>query len=123
MSEPLRDLWGVGNNDVFAVGLDSLILRYSGQWRRVRNNGAEELPSTFMFGVSGLNGNDVTIVGWRGVIARFDGESWFAEPSGVDKDLRGIWVDPVSEVAFAVGVSGLVIRRDPPPPDPMVPME
>ncbi len=116
--EPLRDLWGPATNDVFAVGLGTLILRYGGQWRRIRNDGADELPNTFLFGVSGTAGDDVTVVGWKGIVARYDGTAWFVEETGVESDLRGVWVDPVTEVAYAVGARGLIIRRDPPPPDP-----
>lgn len=119
VSEPLRDLWGPSTNDVFAVGLGSLILRYGGQWRRVRDDGAEELPSTFLFGVSGTGGDDVTVVGWKGIAARYDGEAWVVEPTGTNKDLRGVWVDPETGAAFAVGASGLVLRRNPPPPEPV----
>lgn len=116
VSTPLRALWGTGNNNVFAVGLDSLILRFNGGWQRVRNNGADELPKRFLFGVSGTGGNDITIVGWDGLIVRYDGESWFQEVTFEERDFRAIWVDPVTQVAYAVGASGMVMRRDPPPP-------
>lgn len=117
VSEPLRGIWGTGNNNVYAVGLDSLIMRFDGNWRPVRNQGADELPRVFLFGIDGLAGDDITIVGWRGVAIRFDGEAWLAEPTGVEADLRDVWIDPVTEVAYAVGASGTIIRRDPPPPE------
>jgi hypothetical protein len=116
IAEPLRGIWGAGNSNVFAVGLDALILHYTGEWRRIQNNGAGELPRVFFFGIDGIPGEEITIVGWRGVVARFDGSTWFAEPSGIEADLRDVWIDPVTKVAYAVGASGTVIRRDPPPP-------
>jgi hypothetical protein len=123
VSTPLRDLWGVASNDVFAVGLDSLIMRFNGGWRRVRNDGADELPRRFLFGISGLNGSDITIVGWDGLIVRYLDGAWFQEVTLEERDFRSVWVDPVSEVAFAVGASGMIMRRDPPPPpeDMMMP--
>ena len=122
VSTPLRDLWGTGNNNVFAVGLDALILRYGGEWRRIRADGADELPKKFLFGISGLNNDDITVVGWDGLIARYNGNQWFPEPTGEDRDFRAVWVDPVTETAFAVGASGMIMRREPPPPpeDPMM---
>lgn len=116
ISAPLRGLWGTGNNNVYAVGLDGLILRYNNGWRIVRNDGAEELPAIFFFGISGINNDDITVAGWRGVVARRLGGAWFVEQTDIEEDLRGVWVDPETQIAFAVGASGTIIRRDPPPP-------
>lgn len=123
ISEPLRGIWGTGNNNVYAVGLDSLILRFrDGQWQVVRNNGAGILPSVFFFDVMGLGGGDISIAAWRGVMARFQNGEWFTERTDVEIDLRGIWIDRETEIAWAVGASGLILRRDPPPePDAGMP--
>ncbi|MEO1336265.1 MAG: hypothetical protein AAFV29_11510, partial [Myxococcota bacterium] len=113
ISDPLRGVWGTGNNNVYAVGLDGLILRFSGgQWRRVSNNGADALPAVFLFGVAGTGGNDITIVGWQGTVARFDGDSWVVEETDSTVDLRDVWVDTATDAAFAVGASGTVLQRD-----------
>ena len=113
VSDPLRGIWGAANDDVYAVGLDTLILRYSGRWRRLTDNGADALPSAFLFGVWGTSAADITAVGWGGTaVRRIDGE-WFEEETGTETDLRGVWVDPQSCIAFAVGASGLVLRRTP----------
>lgn len=122
ISAPLRGLWGTGNNNVYAVGLEGLILRFSGEWRVIRNNGADELPKAFLFGIDGAAGDDITIVGWRGVVARFLDGQWTEEDSMVETDLRDVWVDQETGVAYAVGASGTVIRRDPPPPPEEMPM-
>ncbi|MBK8014456.1 MAG: hypothetical protein IPK13_24290 [Deltaproteobacteria bacterium] len=116
ISDPLRGIWGTQAQNVYTVGLESLILRYNGSWNRVRNNGADTLPTAFLFGVSGVNGNDITVVGWRGTVFRFKDGAWRQEWVPTDQDLRAVWVDPVSEVAYAVGATGTIIRRDPPPP-------
>ena len=117
ISDPLRGVWGTGDNNVYAVGLDGLILRFSGgQWRRVRDNAADELPSVFLFGVSGKAGNDIAVVGWRGTAIRFDGRSWTVEATDSDVDLRDVWVDTSTDAAFAVGASGTVLQRDYTPP-------
>lgn len=121
VSEPLRGIWGTANDNVYVVGLDSLILRYSGQWRRVVNNGASDVPRTFLFGVWGRNSEDITLVGWSGVaIRRLDG-AWIAEDTTVKSDLRGVWVDAETGLTFAVGSAGTVLRREEPPEE--TPME
>lgn len=113
ISDPLRGIWGTGNNSVYAVGLDGIILRFSGrQSQRVRNNGADELPAAFLFGVSGQNEDAIAVVGWRGTAIWFDGEAWAVEPTDVDADLRDVWVDTATNAAFAVGASGAVLKRD-----------
>lgn len=116
-SEPLRGVFGFAHDHVYAVGLDGLILRYTNQWRRVVSDGADRLPRTFLFGVAGRGPDELTVVGWRGVAAHFDGESWARQGTGTDRDLRAIWVDPETGAAFAVGAGGLVLRRAPPPPE------
>ena len=112
ISDPLRGVWGTGNNNVYAVGLDGLILRFrQGQWRRVTDDGADELPSAFLFGIDGRAGNDITIVGWQGTVVHFDGQ-WRLEPSDSDVDLRDVWVATSTDAAYAVGAAGTVLRRD-----------
>ncbi|NJK89637.1 MAG: hypothetical protein HC923_09675 [Myxococcales bacterium] len=131
-AEPLRGVWGTGNTNVYGVGLDSIILRYTDQWRRVTNNGADELPTTFLFGIHGRGGNDFLVVGWRGVALHFDGR-WRAEVTTVDSDLRSVWMapkflafpeepdSPEVDIAFAVGTSGTILRRQLPLPEPTPP--
>lgn len=132
IAEPLRGVWGTGNNNVYAVGLDSTILRFrNGQWRRVREDGADDLPVTFLFGVDGRGGNNILAVGWRGVTARFNGR-WVREVSQTAFDLRDVWVAPRVQVepypdelpdvtvnvdvAYAAGVAGTILRRQDPIP-------
>jgi len=127
-SEPLRGVWGTANDNVYTVGLDSLILRFTNQWRRIRDNGAEDVPTTFLFGIHGRRGNDFMVVGWRGIALHFDGR-WNVENTFADADLRSVWMaprvpafpeDPASpdlDVAFAVGTSGTVLRRELPLPE------
>ncbi len=114
-SAPLRGIWGENDGNVFAVGLESLILNYQGEWRRIRDNGAEDLPNVFFFGIDGLDSGDITIVGWRGTAVRYQSGTWFVEGTTVDADLRSVWIDPETNVAWAVGASGTVIKRPVPP--------
>lgn len=112
ISDPLVGVWG-GGGGVYAVGLDSLLLRFDGsQWRRANLEG---LPRVFLMDADGLGG-DITIVGWRGTVLRTGPDGWFAERTDINADLRGVWIDPITEVAWAVGASGTILRRDPPPP-------
>lgn len=57
-----------------------------------------------------LNANAVVAVGDRGEVLRWNGSSWFFEPTFITTNLRG--VDLVSaSLAFLVGDSGLVMRN------------
>ncbi|MCK6546009.1 hypothetical protein L6R52_09080 [Myxococcota bacterium] len=117
VNQPLRGVFGFPGGPVYTVGLDSLILRWTGEWRRVTDDGARELPNAFFFDVAGASPDDLTVVGWRGVIARYLNGTWTVEPSGTTVDLRALWIDPTTGTAFAVGASGTMLRRDPPPID------
>lgn len=114
VNEPLRGAWGVAGGPVFAVGLDGIILRFAGEWRRVTDDGARELPRAFYFDIDGLSTEDITVVGWRGVAVRRFGGGWAVEPTGTERDLRGVWVDRETGVAYAVGATGTILRRDVP---------
>jgi hypothetical protein len=133
IAEPLRGVWGTGNGNVYAVGLDSIILRFrNGQWQRQRDDGIAELPTTFLFGIDGRGNNDFLIVGWRGVAIRRAGGRYVREETSVDVDLRDVWVAPIEriepypeelpevevavDVAFAAGTNGTILRRQPPLP-------
>lgn len=117
VSEPLRGIWGpFGGGPIYTVGLEGLILSFEGgQWGRIRGSDEDPIPNAFLFDIDGRNGGDITVVGWRGVVVRYYEGRWFREETGIDRDLRGVWVDPETGAAFAVGASGTVIRRDPPP--------
>ncbi len=116
VSDPLRGVWGTGNNNVITVGLERLVLRFSNRWRRVDPDDLVTIPRVFFMDVSGTSQDDVTVVGWQGTVARFDGESWVREVTEVEQDLRGVWSDPATGLTFAVGSQGTILRRDPPPP-------
>ncbi len=115
LSTPLRGVFSLANNLVYSVGLDGLVLRYTNRWRKANEEGVEELPNVFLFGVHGNAPENVYAVGWRGVAVHFDGETWTIERTGIDTDLRSVWVDPVTGTAFAVGAAGTIIRRIPDP--------
>jgi photosystem II stability/assembly factor-like uncharacterized protein len=113
ISEPLVGVWGPNGSEIFAVGLDSLLLQFDGnQWRR---RSLEGLPRVFLMEAYGLGG-DITIVGWRGTILRRGPDGYIQERTDVTSDLRAVWIDPETEIAWAVGASGTVLRRTPPPP-------
>ncbi|MGF1511749.1 MAG: hypothetical protein ACFB9M_19815 [Myxococcota bacterium] len=135
IEEPLRGIWGTGNNNIFAVGLQSTILELQGsEWRRITNRGADDIPVTFLFGIHGRGGNDVYIVGWQGVAVRFNGGRYEVEDTTVEADLRDVWTAPIErvqltedfaydrDVVFAVGANGTILRREPPPPEPPEPL-
>src|SRR5262249_39573345 len=115
VNEALRGVWGPNGGTIYTVGLDALILRFqNGEGRRITNNRAARLPHQFCFDIDGTASDDITIVGWGGTAVRFLGGQWITEDTGTTKDLRAVWIDRTTLVAFAVGADGTVLRRDPP---------
>lgn len=116
--DPLHGVWGsIGGGPLYAVGLGGLVLGFdNGQWRRIRGENDDSIPNVFLSDIDGLSGSDITVVGWRGIAVRFLNGQWYKEETGIVSDLRGVWVDPETGTAFAVGAHGTIIRRDPPPP-------
>lgn len=109
---PVRSAWGPNPNNVFAVGLDSLILRFrGGNWTVIRNQGADELPVEFLQDVHGRGGPELLVVGWRGFVAHFR-DGWEAEEVPTDRDLRSVWMAEDADVSFIVGAEGTILRRD-----------
>ena len=106
-SIPLRGVWGPSRNEVFTVGLEGIVLRFTNRWRR----DGSDLPDTFMFGIWGQHGDDITAVGWNGTIARRREDTWTVERSGTSIDLRDVWVDAQTGFAIAVGARGTILTR------------
>lgn len=103
-SAALRAVW-MGDGAVFAVGDGGTILLRNGTtWSAMESGTAVAL-----FGVYGTSGEDVYAVGEIGTVLHYDGTAWSAVDSGTDLDLRAVWAGG-GEV-FAVGPSGLVLRR------------
>ena len=101
----LNDVY-VGPMGTFAVGEEATILEYKNEeWVRVATN----LGITTHF--HGIDGDDqaVWVVGEKGRIAKYDGDAWSLQDSGVSANLWAIWVD-TSGVPFIVGTNGTALR-------------
>jgi hypothetical protein len=64
--------------------------------------------------VFGTSGNDVFAVGCDSIV-HYDGDAWTwsAIPVNYPACLHGVWADPVSKEAFAVGDAGLILHYTP----------
>ena len=97
VSSELRDVWGSGPGDVFAVGLDNLILHSA-------NDGAtwaaRACPPGNFLGVGG-SGPDVFAVGLAGGILHSgnDGGAWAAQTSGTTQHLFAVRRDRAQRCA------------------------
>lgn len=100
-SQGLRGVWGSGSNSVYAVGLGSTILHYSGvgTWTSMLVPPGAELND-----VHGTGENDIWAVGWNGTILhRFDGGLWEkVDGIATDLHLHAVWAIS-SANAWAVG--------------------
>lgn len=96
------DLYGVFSvsaSEVFAVGADGTLLRYSGAW------GAETSPTTqTLYAVWATAGGQAFAVGAGGTLLHRDGAAWTAIPSPTTVPLTGVWGSTSSDV-WAVGGS------------------
>lgn len=96
----LRDVWGSGGNDLFAVGDDGTILHYDGSSWATMYSGLEGSLRN-LHGVWGSGSKDVYAVGDWGTIWHYDGTSW--DPWTVyypSNDLTGVWGTGSNNVYF-----------------------
>ncbi|MDM8549267.1 hypothetical protein QUF72_04280 [Desulfobacterales bacterium HSG2] len=104
----LRDVWGSGYSDVFAVGWRGTILHYDGtEWAEMHHGLAE---SVLLEGVWGSSGTDVFAVGYDAAILHYNGAGWSAMKNPTDKSLNAVRGSSGSDV-FAAG-SGVILHYD-----------
>ena len=96
---------GGGQDAVFAVGDNGLILRRDGDaWKK-----ENEAPGEFLYGVWGT-ATETFAVGWTGLILRRDSAgAWAQEDSDTNNVLEAIDGGPGQ--IFVVGRKGTVLRR------------
>lgn len=103
----VRDLFGFGPDDVFAVLSDGKIVHFDGgEWR--------EMAVPVTRGVSTLWGpsrEHLFAVGSRGQILRFDGARWAREESSTDATLYAVH-GLADGTTFALGWDGTMVRRN-----------
>jgi len=124
--DALYGVWGTSASDVFAVGVQGVILHYDGStWSTMASfatcgcwddlhapHGYEDM-SGCLFGVWGSAWNDVYAVGWKdgtgGIILHYDGSIWSTSFGIENVILRDVWGGSSSDV-FAVGDGGTILH-------------
>ena len=113
----LSAVWGSASDNVYAVGLNGLIMRSRDEgrsWSKTTLPAATGSSSApWLTGVGGSARDDVYAVGEDGTIIHStdDGATWTRKMSGVDSRLFGLWVRDRGEI-YAVGEKGTVIHSD-----------
>jgi len=83
----LYDVWGSGEDDVFAVGHEGTIIHYDGTaWTEMASG-----ENHYLGDIWGSSGSDIFVVGELGTILHYDGERWHPMESGTSKDLECVW--------------------------------
>ena len=103
----LNAVWGSGVNDVWTVGNNGAVRRWTGEspkrWQLVDVPTEHDLSAIW-----GSGPNDIWVVGDSGTILHFDGTSWTqpvaAFPAGLKPHLRGVWGSGPNDV-WVVGDS------------------
>jgi len=82
----LRDVWGVDNENVFAVGDEGTILHYDGvSWERMNSGTTADL-----WGVWGCGPQSVYAAGENGTLLIFNGTNWTSIDAGTTETLRAV---------------------------------
>ena len=81
--------WGVGANDVWAVGTAGAMAHWNGVgWAAVTQN----ITTANLIAVSGTSSSFVEAITPFGVL-HFDGTAWVAAPNPASTRLTGLWFD------------------------------
>lgn len=115
--EPLWGVWGASSDDLWAVGGEddvSVVLRWNGtEWREI------DIPATgrtagALFKVWGTAADNVYIVGARGIILHWNGETLTEESfDELRSDLVSLWgVDEDTIMISGGRGNGVVVFRD-----------
>lgn len=124
-----NSIWGVSEQEIFAVGRHGRIVRYDGvAWKTQQSKTSEHLTAVW-----GTSPKDVWAVGYNMTVLHYDGNQWQPMPvpiaavknfdgGGPDatagllkQNLWGVWSGGklVSDAVWAVGDNGTVLHFDP----------
>ncbi len=106
----LFDVWGSGEEDVYAVGLDGTVVHWDGKSWSSSVLGASGHPWPLVALSGGADGGWMA-VGGEGTALRWDGQAVDRVAAPVDVGLEGVWWVSEGEV-WAVGGGGTVLRWD-----------
>ena len=104
-TSPLRSIWTIAANDIWAVGAAATVLHFNGTSWTATPPASLPVPATTQWnGVWASASNDVWVVGSAGRVIHYDGSKWTASPTGAVRDLKSI--SGVSgQSIWAVGLS------------------
>jgi trimeric autotransporter adhesin len=94
----LHSVWGLGEDDVWAVGDRGTILRRGGEGWTARDSGT----LSALRAIWGAGPDDIWAVGDYGTIQKWEGAAWRPQVSGTSESLRAIWGSDAQNV-WAVG--------------------
>jgi hypothetical protein len=82
----LRDVWGVDNENVFAVGDEGTILHYDGvSWTQMNSGTTQNLRGIWGYGMQ-----NIYAAGENGTLLFYDGTNWTPIDVGVTETLRAV---------------------------------
>lgn len=117
---PLHGIWGLTEDNIFAVGWMGSLLHYDGvQWTSLRGGVIDKRTERFaaceentpLFAIDGNSQGQAWVVGDDGIILHFDGQNWQREASATDINLRAVLCAPDNKV-YAAGAEGTVLMRN-----------
>lgn len=117
---PLHGIWGLTEDNIFAVGWMGTLLHYDGeQWQSLRGGVIDQRTERFaaceentpLFAIDGNSQGQAWAVGDDGLILHFDGQHWQREVSHTDINLRAVLCAPDNKV-YAAGAEGTVLMRN-----------
>lgn len=107
----LRDVWGLAEDDLWAVGSDATTLHWNGSaWVAIPSSPDGQLVAT-LNAVWGSASDDVWAVGSLGTILHWNGGAWQPQGPGGTFTLNDVWGRSESDV-YAVGTRGTVLHYD-----------
>ncbi|WP_428266301.1 hypothetical protein [Haliangium sp.] len=96
--QDLWGVWGASPDDLWAVGGNgrmagqATMLHFDGQaWTEAEVPPIQRANVYAFFKVWGTGADNVLVVGQRGVVLRYDGQTWTEELAGVGADLISLW--------------------------------
>lgn len=102
--QDLRSVWGLGKDNVFAVGAGGTILHYDGQiWSKMESG-----VRTTLNDIWGSREDNIFAIGSDGLILHYDGNTWSVMESGTTWDLHSIHGSSDINI-YAVGENGTIL--------------
>jgi Big-like domain-containing protein len=103
----LQGVWGVSDDDIYAVGLAGLVMHFDGtSWTPIATGNDLNMESVWA-----SSATDVFAVGASGRIIHFDGNGWTIQNSGTTENLGEVYGNSPTNV-FAVGRNGTILHYD-----------